>query len=159
MCLCLDTLKIRAHWKWKICLCYRLMKLGTWVSFAARRLCSEILLAAPCLFETLQRHPAAIRNRASTFFSWILQYLIIWVSPTEISWISHYFPPPVLSTWRLVWPPPCIHHLPLPHIVITNLPMLLLCLECALFPFPSFPNTHLSSTSSNPPSPPNSFLL
>lgn len=52
-----------------------------------------------------------------------------------------------------------IHHLRLPHLVATNLPMLLLGLECVLFPLPPFPKTHLSSTSSNPPCPPNPFLL
>lgn len=56
-------------------------------------------------------------------------------------------------------PSSSIHHLPLPHMVATNLPMLLLGLECALFPLPPLPNTHLSSTSSNPPSPWNPFLL
>lgn len=48
----------------------------------------------------------------------------------------------------------CIHHLHPPHMAATNLPMLLLGLECALFLLLPLPNTRLSSTSSNPPSPP-----
>lgn len=39
----------------------------------------------------------------------------------------------------------CIHHLPPAHMVATNLPMLLLGLECALFLLPPLPNTRLSS--------------